>query len=61
MSEFDEHLRADPLIRWTNYDARRDCEQGHITGKEELTKQFLAESCLVPGYDYSGLEGKQQN
>lgn len=45
-----------PIVRWTNYDQRRDCYQGHIIGKEEFTKAFLAQTSIVPSYDYSGLE-----
>jgi hypothetical protein len=45
-----------PLVRWTNYDHRRDCYQGHIVCKEKLAKEFLAQRVLVAGYDYSGLE-----
>lgn len=45
-----------PVVRWTSYDQRRDCYQGHIVKKEELTKTFLAQTAIEPGYDYSGLE-----
>ncbi|MEI9983367.1 MAG: hypothetical protein WDN69_09305 [Aliidongia sp.] len=45
-----------PIVRWTNYDHRRDCYQGHIVGKDELAKEFLAQKALVRGYDYSGLD-----
>ncbi|MFZ3005915.1 MAG: HEPN/Toprim-associated domain-containing protein [Phenylobacterium sp.] len=45
-----------PVVRWTSYDHRRDCYQGHIVAKEELTKAFLAQTSILPSYDYSGLE-----
>ena len=45
-----------PVVRWASYDHRRDCYQGHIVGKEDLAKAFLTQKCIVPDYDYSGLE-----
>ena len=44
------------MVRWTSYDHRRDCYQGHIVAKEDLTKAFLAQTSILPKYDYSGLE-----
>ena len=43
-------------MRWTSYDQRRDCYQGHIVKKDELTKAFLAQTAIEPNYNYSGLE-----
>ncbi|MBY3123217.1 HEPN/Toprim-associated domain-containing protein [Rhizobium laguerreae] len=45
-----------PVVRWTNYDQRRDCYQGHLVEKETFSKEFLSQKVLVDGYDYSGLE-----
>lgn len=45
-----------PLIRWTSYDHRRDCYQGHLVDKSALAEAFLSQSARVDDYDYSGLE-----
>ncbi|MDP9762482.1 MULTISPECIES: HEPN/Toprim-associated domain-containing protein [Agrobacterium] len=45
-----------PVVRWTSYDQRRDCYQGHLVEKETFSKEFLSQKALVDGYDYSGLE-----
>lgn len=45
-----------PVVRWTSYDQRRDCYQGVIEGKEDISRQFLSQKKREQGYDYSGLE-----